>query len=101
MTIDGSMIWALVVSVGMLFLGNALRASTSKANEERKSARAVEDRLLMVETKMVEEARVREIINECVADIKQGQVEIRGDIKGLTGEIHDLAQLMTKHNMSG
>jgi hypothetical protein len=98
--INGAMIWGLIVSVGLMVLGNAIRMSSAKSLKQEETARAVEDRLLMVETKMVEEARVREIINESVKDIKEGQSEIRGDIKGLVGEVHQLAEMMAGNNIN-
>lgn len=99
--IDGAMVWSALLSLALLYMGHALRTNHAKAEAEKSKATLLADRLLIVETKMVEEARVREIINECLSDIKQTQVEIRSDIKGLAGEIHELAQMMVNHNLNG
>lgn len=101
MVIDGTMIWGVGVSLFLLIVGHFLRVRTTEAAMDREHSKQLADRVLIVETKMIEEKRVREIINECISDVKEGQVEIRNDIKGLSNEIHELAQLMVSHNVSG
>ena len=99
MVIDGVVIFNIVVGFVMLFLGNIIRSASHKAERESQTAQLLESRVQALEIKSVDDAKVRAIVTEMLADIKVGQAEIRADLKGLAGEIHELAQTMTANNL--
>lgn len=99
MVIDGVVIFNIVIGFVMLFLGNIIRAASHKADRESQTAQLLESRVQALEIKSVDDAKVRAIVTEMLADIKVGQSEIRSDLKGLAGEIHELAQTMTVNNL--
>lgn len=49
------------------------------------------DDIIKIKSKMVEEARVREIAVEVMKPLKEGQDDIKHDVKQLLKEFHNLA----------
>jgi len=99
MVIDGVVIFNVVVGFVMMFLAHVIRSASHTADNERQAAQLLGSRVQALEIKSVDDAKVRAIVTEMLADIKVGQAEIRADLKGLAGEIHELAQTMTANNL--
>jgi uncharacterized protein YoxC len=100
MTVGPEMIWAIGMTIFSAFLGNWLRESTKAKDELKRRVEGLERGHVEISVKLVEESKVRSIVNEVVSDLKADQKETKNDVKELLSEVHELGALLAKVNLN-
>ena len=81
MVIDSTHIFTAMNSLLVAYVSYTLKARRDRDKDVQKEVRALKEELIELKVTSVKEPRVRQIAEEVVKPLKEGQEEIRRDVK--------------------